>query len=69
MLKISNSVGRIDNFRLWARKIINSINRVRYFGYTTTQYRYSIYLSTFDLLNFIISYTDKHELYQYMEMD
>ena len=35
--KISKEVGKIDNFRALARKIIISPNRVRYFLYMTTQ--------------------------------
>ena len=37
-------------------------NRVRYFLYTSTLCTYSIYLSTFDLLSFIMSNTDKHKV-------
>ena len=42
-------------------KIIISPKRVRYFSYTTTLCTYSVYLSTSDLLSFIISNTDKNE--------
>ena len=35
--------------------------RVRYFLYTATLCTYTIYLSTIDLLSFIISNTDKQE--------
>ena len=47
-------------FEPW-REIIISLNRVRYFLYTIALCTYSIYLSTSDLLSFVISNTDKHE--------
>ena len=62
MSKISDEVGRIDNlFSSLGEKIIISPNRFRYFRYIATQYTYSVYLSTSDLLSFIIFNTDKHE--------
>ena len=58
--KISNEIWRIDNFRALARKTSFFPNRVRYFSYTATPYKYSIYLSTFNLLSFIISNTETY---------
>ena len=46
-------------------EIIISPNRVRYFLYTTALCMYSIYLSTSDLLSFVISNTDKLNLAVY----
>ena len=54
--KISNEVGRIDNFQLSFLQTELDI-----FIYGNTMYTYSIYLSTSDLLSFIISNTGKHE--------
>ena len=54
-------LGEFINFEPWRKKIIISPNRVRYFRYTATLYTYSIYLSTSDLMGFIISNFDKHE--------
>ena len=59
--KISNEVGRIDNFRAFPRKL--SFLPSEFDSFEIRQYycMYSIYLSTSDLLSFIISNTDKHE--------
>ena len=61
MSKISNEVGRNDNFQALARKSSFLPNELDIFLYTTTLYTYSIYASTFHLLSFIISNTVRHE--------
>ena len=59
--KISNEVGRIDNFRALARKLSFLPNELNIFDIWQHTCTYSIYLSTSDLLSFIISNSDKHE--------
>ena len=60
MSKISNEVGRIDNFRVLARKLSFLPTELDIFD-IRQQYERIICLSTSDLLSFIISNTDKHE--------
>ena len=61
--KISDEVGRIDNFLALARKIIITLNRVRYSLYTL--FTNSIYLSTYNLLSFNIFNSDNTNLAVY----
>ena len=60
-IKISNEVGRIDNFADKARKLSVLPTSLDIFLYTSTLYKYSIYLSVSDLLSVMIFNTDKHE--------
>ena len=62
---MSNEVGRIDNFLALARKLSFLPTELDISLYTTTLCTYSIYLSTYNLLSFIISNTDKHEFRVY----
>ena len=62
---MSNEVGRIDNFRALARKLSFLPTELDILDTSIRQHynnAYSIYLSTFDLLSFTISNTDKYEL-------
>ena len=56
-IKKSNDVGRIDNFGALARKLLFLPTKLDIFD-IRQHYTYSIYLSTSDLLGFIISNTD-----------
>ena len=58
---MSNEVGRIDNFRALARKLSFVPTSLDIFLNTTELCTYSIYLSTSDLLSFIISNSEKYE--------
>ena len=58
---LSNEFGRSDYFRALARQLSFLPTELNIFIYTTTLHTYSIYLSTFHLLSFIISNTVKHE--------
>ena len=59
--KISKEVWRTDTFRALARKLSFLPTELNIFLYTTTLCTCSIYLSTSDMLSFIISTTDKRE--------
>ena len=57
---ISIEVGRIDNFRALARKLSFLPTELDIFLCTATLCTYFFYLSTSDLLSFIIFNTDQH---------